>query len=571
MKPDWEQYVDDVLDGTIRTGKKIRLACERHRRDLEDGHKRGLFFDEDSAHRAVMFFEMFVHHAKGRWSGTPFLLLPWQKFLVASLYGWKDEKTGGRRFSKLYCQVARKNGKTALLSGIGLLMLDFDGEQGAEVYFSATKRDQAKIGHREATNMVKVSPELRKRVKVLRDNLSVESTFSRAEPLSSDHNSLDGLNVHCAVVDEFHAHKNADLFNVLDSATGSRLSPLVAIITTAGFNVDGPCHQMMKSSTEVLEGKKEDDSIFILIYDLDEDDDFHDPENWIKSNPSLGHTITEQYLKKQLTTALNNGGSFLTNFRTKHINEWVRSGKTWLSDDLIKKGDRVVRIDPLKPSWGGLDLSSSNDITAFTLTQPKDDGSGEHHFLTWYWLPEKAIENKLRTTSSHIYETLSDHPRVQITDGNVIDYDSIRRKITGYYVEDGVVKHDSSCLAERYNIQTIAFDRYNATQIVLNLDGDGMRMKGFGQGFVSMSNPTKQVEILVGSDKLVHGGDPLFCWMMGNVFIKKDPSGNIKPDKEKSGDKIDGVVSLIMSLGQITVDQSEKDEKIPDGYKIRTI
>ena len=229
-------------------------ACKRHLDDLEDGHLRGIYFDEVDANRFIQFFEQFLSHTKGKWAGQPFLLLPWQKFAVASIFGWKLED-GSRRFSTLYCQVGRKNGKTQLLAGIGLAMLDFDNEPAASVVFAATKRDQAKIAHDEATRMVKASPALKKRVNVLRNKLVVPSTHSTAEPLSSDAKSADGLSVSLAVLDELHAHTTADLLNVLKSATGARTNPLIAIITTAGFNINGPCFNMMRGACDMLKAR----------------------------------------------------------------------------------------------------------------------------------------------------------------------------------------------------------------------------------------------------------------------------------------------------------------------------
>jgi len=564
----WDQYAHDVITGNITTSKWIKLACQRHLDDLKDGHKRGLWFDEQDADRFIQFFERFLHHSKGKWAGQPFTLLPWQQFAVANIFGWKRDD-GSRRFSTFYCQVARKNGKTQLLAGIGLAMLDFDGEEASEVVWGATKRDQARICHDEATRMVRSSPHLKKRIKILRNNLAVPSTNSKAEPLSSDAKSADGLNVHCAVLDEFHAHKDADLLNVLKSATGARTSPLIAIITTAGFNINSPCFHMMKSTCDLLEGKTEDDSLFALIYTLDEDDDFTDPEVWIKANPSLDVTLPSTYLEKELTQSQNYGGSMLVNFRTKHMNEWVSSSATWIADEVVMANQQEIQPDPTEPCWGGLDLASVSDITALSLVW-KMQGGG---YLTrsWFWIPEETVHKRIQATGSRIYQEFSELPNVFITEGNVTDYDSIRRFITGFHIVDGQVKHDPDPLASQFNIQSIAFDRFNSSQCVINLASDGLSMKPYGQGFVSMSTPSKSVERLMSEGKIQHGCDPVLRWMFGNVVLRTDPSGNIKPDKEKSGDKIDGVISLIMALGQELTEQTEQPQNIPDNYTIRTL
>lgn len=564
----WDQYAHDVITGNITTSKWIKLACQRHLDDLKDGHKRGLWFDEQDADRFIQFFERFLHHSKGKWAGQPFTLLPWQQFAVANIFGWKRDD-GSRRFSTFYCQVARKNGKTQLLAGIGLAMLDFDGEEASEVVWGATKRDQARICHDEATRMVRSSPHLKKRIKILRNNLAVPSTNSKAEPLSSDAKSADGLNVHCAVLDEFHAHKDADLLNVLKSATGARTSPLIAIITTAGFNINSPCFHMMKSTCDLLEGKTEDDSLFALIYTLDEDDDFTDPEVWIKANPSLDVTLPSTYLEKELTQSQNYGGSMLVNFRTKHMNEWVSSSATWIADEVVMANQQEIQPDPTEPCWGGLDLASVSDITALSLVW-KMQGGG---YLTrsWFWIPEETVHKRIQATGSRIYQEFSELPNVFITEGNVTDYDSIRRFITGFHIVDGQVKHDPDPLASQFNIQSIAFDRFNSSQCVINLASDGLSMKPYGQGFVSMSTPSKSVERLMSEGKIQHGCDPVLRWMFGNVVLRTDPSGNIKPDKEKSGDKIDGVISLIMALGQELTEQTQQPQNIPDNYTIRTL
>ena len=563
----WNQYAHDVVDGTIVASKWVRLACQRHLNDLVDGHERGLWFDEVDANRFIQFFEQFLSHTKGRWAGQPFQLLPWQQFTIASIFGWKWDD-GSRRFSTLYCQVARKNGKTQLLAGIGLAMLDFDNEPAASVVFAATKRDQAKIAHDEATRMVKASPALKKRVTVLRNNLTVKSTHSTAEPLSSDAKSADGLSVSCAVLDEFHAHKDADLLNVLKSATGARTNPLIAIITTAGFNINGPCFNMMKSSCEVLEGIKTDDSLFALVYTLDDEDDFTDPDVWVKANPSLDVSIPKSYLAKELQQAQNYGGSMLVNFRTKHMNEWVSSSATWIPDDIVMLGDTDIEPDPQQPCWGGLDLASVGDITALNLVWPHEGG---YITRSWFWLPADTVEKRIQSTGSHMYDQFQNLDNVFITDGNVTDYDSIRRFVTGYHVEDGRVKYDAESLATRYNIQSIAFDRFNSSQCVLNLSSDGMSMAPFGQGFVSMSAPTKELERLMSEGRIHHGGCPVLRWMFGNVVLRMDPSSNVKPDKEKSGDKIDGVVALVMAIGQAMTEQSTPQNTIPDNYIIRTL
>ena len=324
----------------------------------------------------------------------------------------------------------------------------------------------------------------------------------------------------------------------------------------------------MRSTCGVLEGKTQDDSLFALIYTLDEDDDFTDPSVWIKSNPSLDVTLPASYIAKELTQSQNYGGSMLVNFRTKHMNEWVSSSETWITDDKVMADQTDIQPDPQVKCWGGLDLASVSDITSLTLVWSNDGG---YITRSWYWIPEEAVNKRLQSTGSSIYQEFGSLENVFITEGNVTDYDSIRRFVTGYHIQDGQVKHDPDPLASRFNIECIAFDRFNSSQCVINLASDGINMVPFGQGFVSMSTPSKQLERLISEGKIQHACDPVMRWMFGNVVLKTDPSGNIKPDKDKSGDKIDGIVSLIMSIGQEMTDQTQNSNNIPDTYTIRTL
>ena len=532
------QYAEDVLNGDIVTSKYVRLACERF---AEDQNHEQYYFDPDTAEKYIAFFSRFLKHSKGSFAGKSFDLLPWQQFVVANIYGWLDRDTHMRRYRTAYIQVGRKNGKSTMLSGVSLAMLDFDGEEGSEVYFCATKRDQARICFDEATRMVKSSPSLSKRIGVHRANMHVNKTNSKAEPLSSDKNSLDGLNAHLAVVDEYHAHPTSAVYNVLKSSMGSRKQPLMFTITTAGFNVDGPCYKLAKTCKEVLDGKKTDDSLFSMIYELDEDDNWRDESCWIKANPSLGESISIDYLKQQATQAKNYGGAEEVNFKTKHCNLWVRSSEPWVADEVWRENDLgKVEWDGERACYGGLDLASVSDFCSLVY---KDESS--------------------------IYLDLRHADEVMVTPGNVTDYDYIRKCISGYYVEDGVVKFDEDCLMKRYNLRSIAYDRYNSSQLIINLTADGVEMSAMGQGYVSMSAPMKEVYRLLLERKLNHEGDPVLRWMAGNLEVTYDPAMNCKPDKSRSQDKIDGITALICAVGEAMTET--QDDAFPDDYTIRFI
>jgi len=564
--PTYAQYADDITSGRIVSSKYVRLACEKFFDLFEDDR---YFFDADDASRYITFFDQFLRHSKGKFAGQPFTLLPWQEFLVANIFGWKHSDTGHRKYRTAYIQVGRKNGKSTLLSGLSLAMLDFDNEPGAEVYYAAVKRDQARIVFEEAQRMVKASPILNKRIGCHRANMHVTKTNSKAEPLSSDKNSLDGLNSHLAVVDEYHAHPTSHVYNVLKSSMGSRLQPLMMTITTAGFNVDGPCFQLARTCKEVLEGKKEDESLLALIYELDEDDDWKDEEVWIKANPSLHESISMDYLREQSVQARNYGGAEEVNFKTKHCNLWVRSEVTWIQDEVWMDNEHS-RFTPEEGQlcYGGLDLASVNDWSALCLAFPREGGG--YDTKRFYWLPEAAVEQRLYKDENTIYLQLKDATEVTVTPGNVCDYDYIRKAISGYYVENGQVKYDEDCIMSRYNIKSIAYDRYNSTQLVINLQNDGVEMSPMGMGFVSMSAPMKELYRLVLEGKINHEGDPVLRWMVGNVSVAYDPALNMKPDKARSGDKIDGVVALVCAIGEAMTYEHD-DNTLPDDFNIRFI
>jgi len=565
-----EGYIQEVLDGTITANQWIKAACQRHLDDLETGEKRGLYFDQEEGQRFVAFFERFLHHSKGKWAGDPFTLLPWQQFMISSLFGWK-RSDGSRRFRTLFCAVGRKNGKSATCSGLGLAMLDFDQEPAAEVYFSATKRDQARICHVEAERMVKASPHLKKRIGIHRNNLHVKSTGSKAEPLSSEARSLDGLSPHCAIIDEYHAHKDAEIFHVLKSATGARAQPLLAIVTTAGWNIDGPCFHFQKTCQDVLQGIKDDDSLLPLIYCLDEEDDWKDQSTWIKANPSLGESISMDYLVEQYTQATNYGSTEEANFRTKHLNEWVSSSDVWIKDEeWMASGSDPIEVDEKSLTWyGGLDLAAVSDFCCLVLVAPLPDG--ELLARRWYWLPESAWERRMDREESSIHMDMLDLSYFHLSPGNVTDYQALRRTISGYYVQDGTVMHDTSCIMDQYNVASISFDRWNSSTLVTQLTGDGVLMAPIGMGYASQSAPLRELERLILEKKLIHEGDPVLRWMIRNVMIQRDPAGNIKLDKARSQDKIDGVMSLNCAVAEWMTRTAADPNEIPDDYQIRTL
>lgn len=536
--PAWEQYCDAVLADLRPAGQLVRLAVERHRRDLIDGPSRGLWFDVEAAQRAIRFFS-FLCHSKGEWAGQAFTLSDWQQFIVAMVFGWK-RADGTRRFREVYIEIPRKNGKSTLISGIGLYCLLADGEQGAEVYAAATKRAQARIVHEEASRMVKASPMLRARIGVMADNLHVLKTNSKFEPLGADDNTADGLNVSTALIDEYHAHPGSGMYDVLNTATGARRQPLVIAITTAGSNkTKSACGQRNEYCQRVLLGTVADDDTFAFIATIDKGDDWRDEKVWAKANPNLGISCKVDDLRRKARTAAEMP-SAQNAFRRLHLNEWTEQNSRWLDlepwDACTGPIDACDLPDELagRICYAGLDLASTRDVSAFVLWFPPNEEDPIGVVVPTFFIPEENIterDRKDRTT----YSTWVIEELMIATPGNIVDYEFIRSAI-----------HDA---AERFQLQQIAYDRWNATQIVTQLQADGIDMVPFGQGFASMAAPTKSLETKIIGKTLAHGGHKVLRWMAQNVSVRMDPAGNMKPDKASSGEKIDGIVATIMAIG----------------------
>lgn len=514
----------------VRVGRYTYLAGERHVRDLEEGAARGLRFDEKAATIAVKFFSLLTHN-KGKWAGQPLTLEPWQQFFIASLFGWK-RADGTRRFRESYLEVARKNGKSTVGSGVCLELLVLDGEPGAEIYTAATKKEQARIVFGDAQNMARKSTALLKKVKVQQHAIMVASTLSTMKPMSSDSKTEDGLNPHGIYIDEYHAHPDDGLYSVLKSATGARAQPLLSIITTAGFNRLGPCAQLRKSLAGLLEGQHHDDSYFALIYSLDEGDDWQDETTWQKANPNLGVSVGLQYLREQYAAAVRLPSQQVP-FKTKHLNLWTDSSEVWLPAELWAQGAQGTALGELagRKAWGGLDLAKTRDISSFVLLFPKENG--QFDVLCWFWVPEEKVDE--RTKKDGIpYRQWVDEGYLIATPGNVTDYDFIKAEI------------EAAC--DLYQVQMIDYDPWNSSQLVINLTNEGVPMQPLRQGFASLSAPTSELENLVADVKVHHYGNPVLAWMCGNVVLARDPAGNIKLDKGKSKEKIDGMAALVNAV-----------------------
>lgn len=551
-----QNYMNDVLSGRIVACEPVKQAVRRQEFDINTGEDRGLYFDEDAAERAINFFG-FLKHTKGKWAGKPVLLEPWQCFIVYTIFGWKWKATGSRRFQTAYVEVSRKNGKTTFAAGIALYALLADGEAGAEVYTGATTRDQAKICFQEAKNMVDKSMSLKRKATALTHNISVLSTASKMEPVSSDYNTLDGLNPHCVILDELHAYKTSGLYDIFTSAIGAREQPLIFMITTAGFNKEWWCFEFRKSVLEMLNGAIEDDTLFGIVYTLDEEDqdDWQNPELFIKANPNLGVSVSLQYLQNKVHQAqIRPSEQF--NVKTKNLNMWVDAPKVWIPQDTWEKGNVPVDEEDFAGQlcYAGLDLATKEDFNAFVIAFPDDDGGFD--IVCRFWIPKETVDKRRKEGLTAIDQWI-DEGWIRVTEGNYVDY----RKILEDILED----------FKRFDLQSIAKDAWNSGWMYQELNSlldpvyrngkSQPRVTDFNQSIKSMTSPTVHLENLCDEGKLRHGGNPVLAWMMRNValeFLGKEvedpisgkPQQARKPSKIKSAKKIDGAVSLVMAIGE---------------------
>jgi phage terminase large subunit-like protein len=488
-------------------------------------------FDIAAAERVRTFFRKFLRHSKGQWAGQPFELLDWQwREIVAPLFGWK-RADGTRRYRRAYVEVPKKNGKSTLFSGLSLYLLAADGELGAEVFSAAVDRDQASIVFNEAANMVEASPHLSSRLSVVRSTKRIVMPRSRSfyKALSADVPAKEGLNAHAVLIDELHAQRSRQLWDTLRYAGASRRQPLHLSITTAGFDRHSICWEQHDYAQKVLDGTIEDCSFLPFIAAAGADDDWTEPAVWEKANPSFAVTIDTQQFAEDCREARESPAKE-NSFRRYRLNQWTEQATRWLS---LEKWDACgAPVGDLRGRmcYAGLDLSATTDISALVLAFPDED---RYKVLPFFWVPEEGARRRERRDRVP-YVAWIRQGHIEATPGEVIDYDRIRQRINE--------------LGKQYEIREIAIDRWNATQLATQLEGDGFEMVAFGQGYASMNWPSKKLEELVLGGKIAHAGQPVLRWMAGNVSIEKDAADNWKPSKKKSIERIDGITALIMAL-----------------------
>lgn len=506
----------------------------------------GLYIDDDSADYAVQFIES-LKHTKGKWHGKPFDLFPWQEEIVRDIFGTMDPATGFRQYDTAYIEIPKKQGKSELGAAIALYLLCADGEYEAEVYSCATDKEQASIIFDVAVAMVDQCPALRKRIKPIlsRKRLVYLPTNSVYRVLSSDVKNKHGFNVSGCIFDELHAQPNRDLWDVMTKGAGdARDQPLTLALTTAGDDENSICFEQHQKALDVIEGRKKSKTFYGKIYGLNRDDDWEDEQNWYKANPSLGHTITIDKVRKAYEDAKGNPVDE-AKFKQLRLNIWGEKALQWMHMQDWDANKETIDPQQLvgRECYGGLDLSSTLDLTALVLCFPPRNEGEKYIFLAYYWIPEDNMHG--RVNRDHVpYDKWQAQGYIDATPGNVVDYRYIEEKIKE--------------IAGMYVIKEIAYDRYNATNIILNLMDEGFTMIPFGQGYKDMSPPTKQIYTEVLKRNIIHNGNPVLRWNFGNVCIETDAADNQKASKKYSREKIDGAIAAIMAYDRASRNGSDE-------------
>lgn len=548
------RYIDGVLSGRIDACEWVKLACRRQLADLERQGDWPYRFDEQRAGRVCRFIEK-LPHIKGPKAGTRIVLEDWQAFVLTTAFGWVRADTGARRFRRVYVEVPRGNAKSTTSSGVGLYALAADGEGGAEVYSAATTRDQARIVFRDAQQMARRSPELMGAlgVQVAAHNINVLRSASKFEALSAESGSLDGLNIHLAIVDELHAHKTREVYDVLETGTGKRTQSMLWCITTAGSNRAGICYEVRTYLTKVLGGQATDDSFFGCIWSIDDGDDWTDPKVWAKANPNWGVSVQPDVIGQLAAKAMQMPAA-INNFKTKHLNIWVNADTAWMD---MRAWDRCA--DPSldiadfegEECTIGLDLASKTDLAAKVLLFPrKVDGIDHYYVFGTYYLPEAAVADGRNSQ----YAGWEIEGRLVTTPGDVLDFDRVEEDL----IED----------SRRFQVTEIGYDPWQATQLAQRLQAQGATVIEYRNTVPNFSAPMKEIDALVRAGRLHHNGDPVLGWMVSNVVCHTDAKDNIYPRKERPENKIDGVVALITALGRAMVRDSGESYTVQHGVLV---
>lgn len=523
----WDQYVYDVKNENIKTGLLIKQVVARFEKFR---NRPDIYFDEEQVEEAINFISQ-IKHFLGKSAGKPFILEPWQTFILACILGLKWKNTGFRVCSEAHIEVARKAGKDAFMAALSLYCMIAEGEAAPQVACLANSRDQARILFEYIQKFARGLDPKGRLVKFYRNYLELPLNDGQVKVYSADASTLDGLNISLGVIDEFHEAKDRKLYDVIKSSMGMRTQPLMVVITTAGFNLESPCHDMYKLAVEVLGGVKDDDSFWPFIYNMDENDDIEDDSNWIKCQPNLGVTVSKDFMRQELTK-MKNDSTAEVGVKTKTFNMWCTSSMVWIKPEAIVKCMKDIKVEDYAGCTGviGVDLGSVNDLTAVSLMIPQPNGNV---FFNWNFLPEetyKVHENK------PLYDKFIKEGSLILTIGNVCDYDIITAKIKE--------------LSEIVMISDVYYDRYNATQWAIQMTEAGFNLSPYSQSISSFNIPTKEFKRLVDTGEITIAKSQNFAWQIGCCELKEDHNNNQKPIKSSwRKDKIDSVIAATTALG----------------------
>lgn len=520
------KYANDVVEGKIVAGQNIKMACQRF---LDDLNNEKWDFREEKVERCLKFIST-LKHFKGKSSGKPFILEPWQQFIIGNILGFYYKGTNTRRFTSSYIEVSRKNGKTALAAALCLYFLIADGEDGAEVDLAANSRKQASIAFEFCFEFAKKLDPSGKLLTSKLKGISFNINASKLNVFSSDSSKLDGFNASFGLVDEYHAAKDSKIRDVIKSSMTMRENPHLMVITTAGFDKTLPCYQLRTTCIEILNKAKEDDSMFIAIYSMDDGDDWTDERNWEKCTPNIDVTVTRKAIAEQVQSAKNNPSEEV-GVKTKTLNMWCDSVEVWIPENYILNSTQSIDLKDFKDEicYIGVDLSATSDLTAVSYLIHKDD---KYYFKVEYYLPESCLEDN---PNSDLYRRWKNTKQIHITPGNVTDYD---------YITNDMLRRN-----EFLRIFKCGYDKWNATQWAINAQDQGLPLEEYSQSIGNFNKPTKELERLILSGKAVIDNNEITRWCFRNVEIKQDWNDNSKPVKSARMKKIDGVIAMIQSLG----------------------
>ena len=524
----YKKYAIDVVEKRVVAGEYIYLACKQY---LALFQHPDIEFVPSRVDRVSSFISTLKHYT-GVHAGKPFQLEPWQYWLVCNIYGFQRKETKKRLIRTVYIEIARKNGKSFFAAALCLYHLIADGEPAAEVLLAANSKEQSKISFEMCSVLARQLDPKATYLEPFRDNIRLQATNSKLKCLAADDSKLDGFNASMFLMDERHASKTNKLYDVLASSQGMRSEPLAVTITTAGFDKTGPCYAARTTAIEILRGVKEDITQFTAIYSLDESDDWKSSSNWEKSNPNLGVTVTEDFIKQQVTKAENNP-SDESGVKTKTLNIWCDTSIVWIPSETVLKLTKSIDFEEFKgyDCWIGVDLAATSDLTAVSYMWLKD---GKHYFKVKYYLPEEALNT---SPNKDKYKDWNTRQQITITPGNVTDYD--------YITKDLMQANDL------YSIQSIGYDQFNATQWAIDATTKGLPLEVFSQSLVSFNRPTKELERLFLGGLIVLDNNEITRFCFKNTTLKFDSNNNCKPVKAGSWKtcKIDGVVAIIQCLG----------------------